>query len=135
MTTAPELEAQAAAWLVKRDGSRLSAAEQAEFDAWIEAEPRARAAYVRLELAWKRADGLRRLRPLDGGVNEDLLADSPFAPVPIDEYPARQGTGKTSDLVLSPSTAVVEAQIVERKPRRWVLSLAAAASIALIAVA
>jgi len=135
MTTASELEAQAAAWLVKRDGSGLSAAEQAEFDAWMEAEPRARAAYVRLELAWKRADGLRRLRPLDGDIDEDLLADSPFTPVPIDEYPARQGTGKTSDLVLSPNTAVVEAQIVERKPRRWAISLAAAASIALIAVA
>ena len=135
MTTAPEFEAQAAAWLVKRDAGGLSASEQLEFDAWVEADPRARAAYVRLELAWKRADGLRRLRPLDGDIDEDLLAHSPFEPVPIDEYPARQGTGKTADVVLRPSTAVVDAQFVERKPRRWGISLAAAASIALIAVA
>jgi transmembrane sensor len=133
MTTAPELEAQAAAWLVKRDGGGLSAADQAEFDAWMEADPRARAAYLRLELAWKRADGLRRLRPLDGGIDEDLLAHSPFEPVPMDEYPARQGTGRTSDLVPS-HTAIIDAE-VERKPRRWLMPLAAAASIALVAVA
>ena len=120
---------------MKRDAGGLSASEQLEFDAWVEADPRARAAYVRLELAWKRADGLRRLRPLDGDIDEDLLAHSPFEPVPIDEYPARQGTGKTADVVLRPSTAVVDAQFVERKPRRWGISLAAAASIALIAVA
>jgi transmembrane sensor len=115
----------------------LSAADQAEFDAWMEADPRARAAYVRLELAWKRADGLRRLRPLDGGIDEDLLAHSPFEPVPIDEYPARQGTGRTSDLVPIPAAnlAVVEAEIVGRKSRRWAMPLAAAASIALIVVA
>jgi transmembrane sensor len=133
MTTAPELEAQAAAWLVKRDGGGLSAADQAEFEAWMEVDPRARAAYLRLELAWKRADGLRRLRPLDGGIDEDLLAHSPFEPVPMDEYPARQGTGRTSDLVPS-HTAVIDAQ-VERKSRRWMIPLAAAASIALVAVA
>ncbi|MEJ0038594.1 MAG: FecR domain-containing protein [Gammaproteobacteria bacterium] len=136
MTTASDFEAQAAAWLVKRDGGGLSAADQAEFDAWLQADPRAHAAYVRLELGWKRADSLRRLRPLDGGVDEDLLAHSPFEPVPMDEYPARQGTGRTSDIVVS--HAVVDAQIVEHKPepgRRWAMPLAAAASIVLIAAA
>ncbi len=110
------------------------AAEQAEFDAWMDADPRARAAYVRLELAWKRADGLRRLRPLDGDVDADLLEHSPFEPVPMDEYPAREGTGKSSDLVQIPNRAVIEADFVERKPRRWVMPLAAAAAVALIAV-
>jgi transmembrane sensor len=151
MTTASEFEAQAAAWLVKRDGTGLSAAEQAEFDAWI-ADPRAHAAYLRLELAWKRADGLRRLRPLDGDVDDDLLAHSPFEPVPLDEYPAREGTGRTSDLVPSPralnlvasarisdpaanSPIAADAVVVERKSRRrWALPLAAAASVALAAV-
>jgi transmembrane sensor len=135
MTTASEIEAQAAAWLVKRDAGSLSAAEQAEFNAWLEADARARAVYVRLELAWKRADGLRRLRPLDGGIDEDLLAHSPFEPVPIDEYPAREGTGKSSDLVPIPNRAVIEAEVVKPNKRRWAMPLAAAASIALIAVA
>ncbi len=138
MTTAPELEAQAAAWLVKRDAGDLSAAEQAEFDAWVEADPRARAVYVRLEIAWKRADGLRRLRPLDGGVDEDLLAHSPFEPITMDEYPARLGTGKTTDLVASPvaqNPVVIDAQIVQRKPRRrWAIAFAIAASLALATV-
>jgi transmembrane sensor len=134
MTTAQEIEAQAAAWLVKRDGGGLPAAEQEQFDAWLEADPRARAAYVRLELAWKRADSLRRLRPLDGDVDDDLLAHSPFEPVRMDEYPAREGTGRTSDLVLVRTAP--DAQVVEYKPRRrrWALPLAAAASIALAAV-
>src|SRR5215831_3290769 len=115
MSTAQEFEAQAAAWLVKRDSDGLSAADQAEFNAWLEADPRARAAYVRLELAWKRADGLRRLRPLDGGVDEDLLAHSPFEPVPMDEYPARQGTGRTSDIVqvLAPA----DAEVIDYRPQ------------------
>lgn len=135
MTTASEIEAQAAAWLVKRDAGSLSAAEQAEFDAWLEADARARAVYVRLELGWKRADGLRRLRPLDGGIDEDLLAHSPFEPVPMDEYPASQGTGKSSELVPIPNRAVIEAEVVRPNKRRWVMPLATAASIALIAVA
>jgi transmembrane sensor len=134
MTTAQEFEAQAAAWLVKRDGGGLPAAEQAEFDAWLEADPRARAAYVRLELAWKRADGLRRLRPLDGDIDEDLLAHSPFLPVPMEEYPAREGTGRTSDLV--PVQPAIDAQVVEYKPRRrrWAIPVSVAAAIVLAAV-
>jgi transmembrane sensor len=134
MTTASELEAQAAEWLVKRDAGGLSTAEQAEFDAWMETDPRARAVYVRLELAWKRSDGLRRFRPLDGSIDADLLEHSPFEPVPIDEYPAREGTGKTSDLVQIPNRAVIEADFVERKPRRWGMPLAAVAAVALIAI-
>jgi transmembrane sensor len=134
MTTAQEFEAQAATWLVKRDGGALSASEQAQFDAWLAADPRAHAAYVRLELAWKRADGLRRLRPLDGGVDEDLLAHSPFEPVQMEEYPAREGTGQTTDLV--PADAITDAQVVEyKRPRRhWAIPLAAAAAVALAAV-
>ena len=127
MTTAPEIEAQAAAWLVKRDGGGLSDTDQAEFDAWMEADPRARAVYMRLELAWKRADGLRRLRPLDGGIDDDLLARSPFEPVPMDEYSAREETGKSADLV-----PVIDA--IEHRPRRWVLPFAAAAAVVLVAV-
>jgi transmembrane sensor len=135
MTTAPEIEAQAAAWLVKRD-SGLSDTDQAEFDAWMGADPRARAVYVRLELAWKRADGLKRLRPLDGGVEEDLLARSPFEPVPIEEYSARDETGNSADLVRDVARDVAEldqvSDAIEHKPRRWVLPLAAAVMIAAI---
>lgn len=132
MTTASELEAQAATWLVKRDRGGLSAGEQAEFDAWMDADPRARAAYVRLELAWQRADGVRRLRPLDSDVDADLLAHSPFEPVAIDEYPARVETRRTMDIVPSPSGAVIDAEVTRREPRRRLaMTLAVAASVVL----
>src|SRR6185503_2463902 len=90
MNTPTDLEAQAAAWLVRREASDFSAAEQAEFEAWASADPRHRAAFVRLEAAWRRADRLRGLKPLDGSVDEDLLARSPFAR--LEEYPAAAGT-------------------------------------------
>jgi transmembrane sensor len=112
MSTAPEYEDQAATWLVKRDAGGLSDAEQAEFDAWMASDPRARATYLRLELAWKRADGLTRLKPLDGAVDVDLLSRSPFVPVAIEEYSAREETRQSPEM----------------PRRRWAIPLAAAAA-------
>ena len=90
MNTPIDLEAQAAAWLVRREASTFSAADQAEFEAWANADPRHRATFVRLEAAWRRADRLRGLKPLDGTVDEDLLARSPFTR--LEEYSASAGT-------------------------------------------
>ena len=112
MSTAPEYEEQAATWLVRRDAGGLSDAEQAEFDGWMASDPRARATYLRLELAWKRADGLTRLKPLDGAVDVDLLSRSPFVPVPMEEYSAREETRQSPEV----------------PRRRWALPLAAAAA-------
>src|SRR5262245_55790974 len=95
MSNASELEAQAAAWLVRRESPEFSEEEKRSFDAWLEANPRHQAAYVRLETAWRRMDRLNRLRPLDGVVDEDLLARSPF--VRVEEFPARQATGRSAD--------------------------------------
>lgn len=142
MTTASDIEAQAAAWLVRRDGGDLSAEEQAEFDAWLSADPRARAAYIRLETAWTRAGGLmRRLRPLEGGVDADLLERSPLAPleqVSLQEYSARDETGKSPE---SPSPAAAATGDIEagthsgpRNKRRWAIPLAAAAALAIAAI-
>jgi len=72
MTTAAEIEAQAAEWLIRLDADP-SPANRAAFEAWAAADPRRRAAFLRLEAGWRRADRLRNLRPLDGPVNEDLL--------------------------------------------------------------
>ncbi len=69
-------------------------------------DPRARAVYMRLETAWRHADvHLQRLRPLDGMVDEDLLARSPFTPVPIDEYPASEETRAAAPAVIPDTTA------------------------------
>src|SRR5262245_49543733 len=95
MSKANDLETQAAAWLIRQDGGSLSAEEQAKFESWLTADPRNRAAYMRLEQAWRRADRLTWLKPLDGPVNEDLLASSPLSRIDearMDERPARAAT-------------------------------------------
>jgi transmembrane sensor len=147
MTTASDLESQAAAWLVRRDSGGLSPEEQAEFDAWLSTDPRARAAYVRLEAAWTRASGLmRRLRPLEGEVDADLLERSPLSPVErvsFEEYPARQETGTSLDLAETYATAESdrgthaaaehEGGSESGTKRRWAIPLAAAAAVAMVA--
>ncbi len=128
MTTAAEIQAQAAAWLVKRDGRSVSDAAQAEFESWLASDPRARAAYVRLDSAWKQADTLKRLRPLDGDVDPDLLAHPPFAPVPIDEYPASEETRA------APAEVVSDAMPSRPRWRGWLVGLAVAATFAVLGV-
>jgi transmembrane sensor len=133
MNTSSDLEAQAAAWLVRREAPTLTAEEIAEFEAWASADPRHRAAYVRLEAAWRRADRLRGLRPLDGTVDEDLLARSPFAR--IEEYPASSGTRESvvESYAFPTESAAKESQDSPRR-HRWVVPLAAAAALALAGI-
>jgi transmembrane sensor len=154
MNTPSDFETQAAAWLVRREAPNFSAADKAEFHAWANADPRHRAAFVRLEAAWRRADRLRGLKPLDGTVDEDLLARSPFAR--LEEYPAAAGT---KDSRVEPAVPAAEAPSEEspldksairrfaadgfsvpgdeeqaRRPRRWLAPLATAAMLAIIAI-
>lgn len=72
--TARDVEDEAAKWLVLNDKSILRPEEIAAFEAWLAADARHRAAYLRLKAAWRRTDQLRRLRPYDDAVDEDLLA-------------------------------------------------------------
>lgn len=103
---APDTEAVAAQWLIRLDADQ-SAAVRAEFAAWLAADPRNQAVFLRLERFWKHANHLRRLRPLDGLVDADLL--SRFSPAPPPEpSPAR---------------------------KRWLVAGSAAACIALVALA
>jgi transmembrane sensor len=138
MSTANELETQAAAWLVRRDAGPLAHVDQTEFELWLGADPRHRATYVRLEQAWRRADRLGWLKPHDGPVDEDLLASSPFkriddAPVQIDEVPASASTRASApDDAPVADTAPIEAP-ARRRPRFAVPALIAA-SLAAIAL-
>jgi transmembrane sensor len=75
MKRANDIEEQAAQWLVQLD-STGSPEKWAALDAWLAASPRHRAAFLRLSVAWSRSDNLRRLRPLDGEVDPDLLSAS-----------------------------------------------------------
>ena len=71
-----DTEAQAAGWLVRleADGSAVT---EAQWRQWVSGDPRRHVAYLRLELRWRQAECLRRLRPLDGAVDPDLLATLP----------------------------------------------------------
>jgi transmembrane sensor len=69
------LDAQAAAWLVRGEAADCPDEERARLGEWLAADTRHRAAYVRMQAAWRRAGQFRRMRPLDGTVNADLLSD------------------------------------------------------------
>lgn len=79
MTSANDIETQAMEWLVRLDaleGADTAMAEtaRAQFNTWCASDARRQAAYVRLTAAWRKADQLKRLSPLDGEVDIDLLA-------------------------------------------------------------
>ena len=59
---AADIEAQAAAWLARRDAAGQEG-DSPGFTAWLEADPRHRAAYLRLAAAWERSARMKRLRP------------------------------------------------------------------------
>src|ERR1700755_906184 len=69
---ASDIEAEASEWLIRLERDP-STAQQAAFEEWIAADARNRAAFVRLEKTWRHADVLRKLRPLDGEVDEHII--------------------------------------------------------------
>jgi ferric-dicitrate binding protein FerR (iron transport regulator) len=56
---AAQIEAQAAKWLIQLDRPSPPAT-SAALDAWLGSHPRRRAAFLRLSVAWRRMDRLRR---------------------------------------------------------------------------
>jgi transmembrane sensor len=73
MTQATDIENQAALWLARRDAAGEGGELPAEFAAWLAADPRHRAAYLRLLAAWERSARLKRLRPEDSEIDPNLL--------------------------------------------------------------
>ena len=69
MSAAEKIEAEASRWLAARDARPPTAEDDAAFDRWIDADIRHRVAYLRLESAWRRADRLHELQPLDRRVD------------------------------------------------------------------
>lgn len=77
MRSAKDIEAEAWAWLVKRDAG-LSEPRKTEFDAWFR-DLRNRAAYVRVEAAWEKCNRLRLAVPPGSPVDPDVLRRVPRA--------------------------------------------------------
>ena len=59
-----EVDAVAAAWVVRLDGNELTESEQQELDQWLAANPRHMGAFVRAQAIWCDTD---RIAALDGG--------------------------------------------------------------------
>mgnify|MGYP001552505336 FL=1 len=58
-----EINAQAAAWIERRDRDGWNDADQAELEAWLAQTPAHRAAFWRLEAAWKDTNRLTAFKP------------------------------------------------------------------------
>jgi transmembrane sensor len=59
--SAKEVEEQAAAWLIKRDSERWTAADQQALEQWLDASTAHTVAFIRLESAWQRTGQLKAL--------------------------------------------------------------------------
>ena len=92
---ANEIEQQAAEWVARID-LRGTPEEWSALDAWLNKSPRHRAAFLRLSVAWRRADGLKKLAPLSGIVDPDLLD------------PARWAADSADDAVIEGRTIAVD---------------------------
>lgn len=74
MTAGNDIPGAAAAWLIRLEGQTTPQMWD-EFQAWIEADKRHEAAFIRLRTAWTHCDRFKLLRPADGRVDRNLLAD------------------------------------------------------------
>jgi transmembrane sensor len=103
--SAHDTEAEAAEWLIRLEED-ASAANRANFDAWVAEDPRNHAAFLRLEKTWSRADVLRKLRPLDGVIDEQVL-DKFEVPTPIFDKPARIAAPRRQKLRIAIAAALL----------------------------
>lgn len=82
MSSASDIADAAAAWLVRLEG-RTTPEIWDEFQSWVDENPRHRAAFIRLRVAWNRVDLLKNMRPMDGTIDADLLAQDRISPAAL----------------------------------------------------
>jgi transmembrane sensor len=82
MSRATEISDAAAEWLIRLEG-QTSPDIWETFQTWMDADPRHRAAFVRLRVAWNRVDQLKNVRPVDGTIDADLLARRKVNPATV----------------------------------------------------
>ena len=102
---ANDIESDAANWLIRLEGDS-SPQTRADFEAWLAANPRHHAAYVRLEKTWNHADIVKRLRPLDGLVDEQVI-DKFGQQTPIFDVRKPKGRSSTSWLAFAASLMLI----------------------------
>jgi transmembrane sensor len=82
MSKASDISDAAAQWLVRVEGQTSPELWDA-FQDWMDRDPRHRAAFIRLRVAWKHVDLLKNMRPVDGTIDADLLATTKINPASI----------------------------------------------------
>src|SRR3954468_11448859 len=101
---ANEVEQQAAEWVARID-LRGTPEVWSALDAWLNTSPRHRAAFLRLSVAWRRADELKKLAPAGGVVDPDLLE------------PSRWKTETAADGALEGRTLPINSRRIDDTPR------------------
>ncbi len=109
-------------WVARID-LRGTPEEWTALDAWLNTSPRHRAAFLRLSVAWRRADALKKLAPLSGVVDADLLD------------PARWKSEPAEDVVPAGRTSAVDPHANEntRRPHARVARTAPARNLRVVA--
>ena len=82
MTKASDIHDAAAEWLIRIEGQTSPETWDA-LEAWMDQDPRHRAAFIRLRVAWNRVDRLKNVRPVDGTIDADLLARKKISPAEL----------------------------------------------------
>ena len=82
MSRASDISDAAAAWLVQLEGQTTPQIWDS-FQEWMDQDPRHRAAFIRLRVAWNHVDLLKNMRPVDGTIDADLLATTKINPASI----------------------------------------------------
>jgi len=83
MSKATDISDAAAEWLIRIEGQMTSPEIWDSLQALMDADPRHRAAFIRLRVAWNRVDRLKNMRPVDGTINSDLLARTNISPAAV----------------------------------------------------
>jgi transmembrane sensor len=105
--TSAEVEAAAAAWFARRESGDWSAADQAQWEAWLDASTAHRIAFIRIVTAWERSG---RLSALGAGVPSGIIPErdawsfgsrSNAAPLPSVAQPPERHAMSSSRRALS----------------------------------
>jgi transmembrane sensor len=79
MSRASDISDAAAQWLIRLEGQTTPEIWDA-FQEWMDQDPRHRAVFIRLRVAWNHVDLLKNMRPMDGTIDADLLATTKINP-------------------------------------------------------
>ncbi len=106
MSRASDISDEAADWLIRVEAQSTPELWD-DLQKWLDADPRHRAAFVRLRVAWHRADALKYLRPPDGVIDPELLSSERSAGRSI-----ATGSVQRRQLLLAASAVAVGAGVL-----------------------